>query len=894
MSHVVERFVMASPAPIPSETTARPHVEIAHVLFIDLVGYSKLLINEQQQIQQELNQIVRGTEEFRTAESQGKLTRLPTGDGMALVFFSTPEAPVQCALQISAALRNHRSIQLRMGVHSGPISGTTDVNGRSNIAGAAINIAERIMSLGDAGHILVSQRVAEDLGQYAEWRPCLHNLGEVEVKHGARLTIFNLYTDELGNPSVPDKIKETIRAGHLSAAGESGRAPAETNFFEEVQRRKVYRVAAAYIIVAAGLIQLASAVFPAWELPSWSLRLVIVLLLIGFPIALILAWAFDVTPQGIRTTPPRSLIAPARQVRRNAIILVAIGVLMSLGAGLFVLPRASARKVDKSIAVLPFDNYSDDKENAFFADGIQDDILTNLAKIGDLKVISRTSVMGYRGKPSTVRDIGKALGVSTVLEGSVRKENNRVRVNVQLINAGNDQHIWAEEYDRDLTDMFALQTDLAQRIAKELQAKLSPSEKEQLTRKPTENGEAYLAFVEARDLRWHVEDIDKLKQAGKLYERALQLDPEFALASAGYSQLESWIFHNWSLPGSRDKARSLAQRALELQPDLPEAHLALGFSYYYGDSDFDAALNEFEIAQRGLPNEMEAYLALGAIKRRQGRWAESSADLEKAASLSPKDTWALQNLAFNYQMLRNFPKAEQTVDRGLSISPQSIGLWEVKSKLAWLERGDWSVAEHALQQLEKMPDTAEKEQYLWAGRGQIFLWQRKYSEALEAVKKWPDSYADIKPELMISKQLLIGSAYLGLGDEASARAAFTKSKELTQQKLASLPENAGLRLQLALALAFLGEKQSALAEANRAMKLQPESKDAFEGPSITQGAAQVSCIIGDHARAIELIDGLLSRPADLTVAVLKADPIWDPLRNEPAFQQLLAKHAEKS
>src|SRR5438270_4285637 len=672
---------MACLAPMPWETTARPHVEIAHVLFIDVAGHSALLINEQQQIQQDLNQVVHSTEQFRIAEAEGKLTRLPTGDGMALVFFTTPEAPVQCALEISEALRRYPRLKLRMGVHSGPISSTTDVNDRSNITGAAINIAERIMSCGDAGHILISKRVAEDLGQYAEWQPCLHDLGEVQVKHGVTLAIVNLYTGKLGNPEIPQKIREA-RQAKTSRSGEAVTQDSESSgargFFEEVQRRKVYRVAVAYIVVAGGLIQLASAVFPAWELPNWSLRLVVMLLLTGFPIGLILAWAFDVTPQGIRATPPPSLASPHRRGRRNLLILLGAGVLISVAAGLFILPRASARKLDKSIAVLPFENFSDSRENAFFADGIQDDILTTLAKIGDLKVISRTSVMPYRGKASSAREIGKSLGVSAILEGSVRKDGNRVRVNVQLINAANDEHLWAEDYDRDLTDMFAIQTDLAQKIARELQAKLSPSEKEQLTRKPTENGEAYLAFVQARNLQNAYEDIEKLKQAEQLYERAIQLDPNFALAYAGYSQLESWLFHSWSNPAARDKARLLAKRALELQPDLPEAHLALGFSYYYGDLNFDAALSEFETARRGLPNEMDTYLALGAIKRRQGRWEESTADLEKAASLSPKDSWPLQNLAFNYQMLRDFNKANEVADRGLAISPRSFGLWEIR------------------------------------------------------------------------------------------------------------------------------------------------------------------------------------------------------------------------
>lgn len=667
-----------------------------------------------------------------------------------------------------------------------------------------------------------------------------------------------------------------------------------SGFFEEVKRRKVYRVAVAYVIVAGGIIQIASAVFPAWELPNWSQRLLIVLLLAGFPIALILAWAFDVTPQGVRVTEPPPSFPSRRRGRRNLFILLGVGLLVSAAAGFFILPRASARKLEKSIAVLPFENLSDDKENAYFADGIQDDILTNLAKIGDLKVISRTSVMSYRGKADSVREIGKSLGVSAVLEGSVRRSGNRVRVNVQLINAANDEHVWAEDYDRDLTDVFAIQSDLAQKIASELQAKLSPTEKAQLTHKPTDNGEAYLAFVEAFTLQNAVEDLQKLKQSEQLYARAIELDPNFALAIARYAQLESWIFHSWSTAEARDKARALAKRAVELQPGLPEAHLALGFSYYYCDLNYDAALSEFETARRGLPNQMEAYLALGAIKRRQGRWAESTADLEKAASLSPKDSWPLQNLAFNYEMVRDFKRANETVDRARAISPNSFALWEIKSKLAILERGDLSVAQNALEQLEKSSDSPEKKLYLETGRSQILLTQRKYAEALQAAESIADVIPEGKPDFLIGKQMLIGSARKGLGDENGARTAFAKAKQDSQVRLNTIPRDAGQHAQLALALAFLGEKENALAEAKRAMDLQPESKDAFEGPGITEVAAQVNCIVGDHAHAIEMLDGLLSRPAQITVESLKLDPIWDPLRKDPAFQALIEKYSAKA
>ncbi|MEY2547581.1 MAG: adenylate cyclase, partial [Verrucomicrobiota bacterium] len=559
-------------------------------------------------------------------------------------------------------------------------------------------------------------------------------------------------------------------------------------FFDEIKRRKVYRVAVAYAVVAGGAIQLASAVFPAWDLPSWALRLVIILLLIGFPISLILAWALEVTPEGIRAT-PTAPTAPRR--RRNVVALVAIGIIVSGAAGFFLLPRASARKIDKSIAVLPFENFSDDKENAYFADGIQDDILTNLSKIGDLKVISRTSVMPYRGKEKNLREIGKALGVSAILEGSVRKAGNRVRVNVQLINAANDEHIWSEVYDRDLTDVFAIQTDLAKKIAQELRAKLSPTEKEQMTRKPTENGEAYLAFLQAHIFQREVEEFPKLKQAEQLYERALQLDPSFALACASYSRLQSWIYHTYEpTPERKGKARALAERALQLQPDLPEAHLALGFAFYYGERDYARALAEFGLAQNGLPNDAEVYLAIGAIQRRQGRWEESNANLEKAVSLSPNETWPLQNLVLNYQMQRNWEAANKTIDRALKLAPDSFNLWSIKAQLETSEKGTFEVTERGIQLMNARPIDDETRMHFTVALAQTRLLQRRYTEALQAAESLKDEALVKDPEGLMGKYGTMGVAKKMLGDQAGAREAFLKAKGYAEKYVADAPNEA--------------------------------------------------------------------------------------------------------
>jgi TolB-like protein/Tfp pilus assembly protein PilF len=669
-----------------------------------------------------------------------------------------------------------------------------------------------------------------------------------------------------------------------------------TGFFEELKRRKVFRVAIAYVVGSWALAQGLAQVLPVFDISNSAIRGVIALLLVGFPVALVFAWMFDITPGGIqRTSAVDARPQPRSRRRRNVILLAAGGATISIAAGLFLLPRAVAHKVDKSIAVLPFENLSDDQGNAYFADGIQDDVLTNLSKISDLRVISRTSVMQYRGRPTNLRDIGKALGVSNILEGSVRRSGNRVRVNVQLIDANTDEHVWANDYDRDVTDVFLIQSDLAREIANALQAKLSPAEKSQMTQKPTENGEAYLAFVQAHNLSCEIENNEKLKQSEQLYQRAIDLDPNFALAIARYSQLESWMVHTTdpSLE-RRNKARTLAERALQLQPDLPEAHLALGFSYYYGDNDYDAALREFETAQRGLPNESEVYLAIGAIQRRQGKWAESTANLQKAVNLNPKDTWPLQNLFHNYAMTRNFEAAKKTVDRGLELNPQAMGLWDLKIKLAIDDKGDLSAYEQALEKLKSLPMDSEERLKVVGEQANLLLFQRKYQQVLQLAESLPDDQFASVPSSLGGKYFAIGIAQKVLGDEAAARTAFVKTKDIFEEQLKQKREDADLHVQLAKVLAWLGEKDMAIAEAQRATDLRPESKDAFQGPEITEQVAQVYAILGDNARAVELLDGLLSRPTGVTLQSLKANPAWDPIRNDPGFQALFGKYEGKA
>jgi TolB-like protein/Flp pilus assembly protein TadD len=664
-------------------------------------------------------------------------------------------------------------------------------------------------------------------------------------------------------------------------------SPFMSGFFEELQRRKVYRVAAAYIIAAGFIIQIGSAVFPAWELPNWTLRLVVVLLLMGFPIALILAWAYDVTPQGIRVT-------PGSHRRRNLLMLIASGVIISAGAGFFLLPRASARKIDKSIAVLPFQSLSDEKENAYFADGIQDDILTNLSKIGELKVISRMSVMSYRGDAvRNAREIGKALGVATLLEGSVRRVGNRVRVNVQLIDANNDEHIWAEDYDRDLTDVFAIQTDLAQKIASALQAKLSPNEKARLDNRPTQNPDAYLLFVQAHDYANRTDMFrDTSLKAEQLFEQAIKLDPNFAAAFAGLSMVESWAYHSFDpLPARREKARTAANEALRLQPDLPEAHLALGFSYYYGDRDYERALAEFEIAKRGLPNEAQAYMAIGAIQRRQGRWVESTANLEKAAELDPKNSSVLVNLGYNYMATRNFEAADKIFDRGIEAAPQSFGSGALKSELAIRWKGDLSVAE---KELASVPAGVDPQGLVTLGRAGVLTLQRKFKEALQVIQQFRGETLLVRASTTSPKASLEGTLYLFLDDKVNAHSAFERARIIAERLVRESPDDAARHGQLGLILAGLGQKDAAIAEGKRAAELLPESQDAFDGPEVTAVLAQIYAWTGESDEAFRLLDHLLVVPNGITVPYLKLDPIWDPLRKDPRFQALIDKYTAKS
>jgi tetratricopeptide (TPR) repeat protein len=492
--------------------------------------------------------------------------------------------------------------------------------------------------------------------------------------------------------------------------------------------------------------------------------------------------------------------------------------------------------------------------------------------------------------PATPREIGKALGVATLLEGSVRRAGNRVRVSVQLINANNDEHIWAEDYDRDLTDIFAIQTDLAQKITSTLQAKLSQSEKARIDRMPTQNPDAYLLYIQAHD---YANRPDKPREttlkAEQLFEQAIDLDRNFAAAYAGLSMVESWLYHSSDpVPMRREKARVNANEALRLQPDLPEGHLALGYSYYYGDRDYERALAEFEIAKRDLPNEARAYSAIAAIQRRQGKWAESNANFEKSIALDPKNVSVLFNLAYSNVAQRNFETADKIFDRILLAAPQSFGPRGMKGALAIMWKGDVRAAEH---QLSLVPPEFNPDGLVSVARIWVLSLQRKFADALQVAQEIRGETVSYFTPAPCPKAFLEGRLYLYQNDKVKAQATLEQARTVAEKLVREAPGDAVRHGQLGAVLASLGLKEDAINEGKKAVELVPESEDAFDGPQATAALVEIYAWVGEHDEAFRLIDHLLQVPSFMSVEVLKLDPTWDPLRKDPRFQALIDRHA---
>jgi TolB-like protein/Tfp pilus assembly protein PilF len=686
---------------------------------------------------------------------------------------------------------------------------------------------------------------------------------------------------------------EHIGSGHIfacepAASGYGHATYIMSGFFEELQRRKVYRVAAAYIVAAGFLIQMASAAFPAWELPNWSLRLVIALLLIGFPIALVLAWAYDITPQGIQSTPK----TPGVHRRRNLILLIVSAVVVSASAGFFLLPRAAWHKVDKSVAVLPFQNLSSDPDNAYFADGIQEEVLTRLAKIADLKVISRASTQQYQSNPTNFAEIAKQLGVANIVEGSVQKAANQVRVNVQLVNVQTGSQLWAETYDRKLSDIFVVESEIAKGIAESLQAKLTGREEQALAAKPTNNPQAYDAYL--RGLAFEARSnysSDALFKAIDFYDLAVRLDPNFALAWARLSGAHALLYFNRgdTTVARRAAAREALENAQRLQPDSPETLLFLGYYQYWVLRDYGMAKATFGRVSKMLPGNSEVSYALGAIARREGHWDESVGYWERGLALDPRNTVLLTEVAFTYAALRQFSTALKLYDRALNILPNELYLMASKATIYQAE-GNLQEAAKSLVQVNAQTDS---DVAVRVKLTQLRL-ERNLTEATQLVQA---RQARLQFTFGIDKGIKqVGLALVQrvAGDTAQTKAAAEQARDTLEPLRKDQPDNVFVAAALAVAYATLDEKGSALNEAQRAIALVPSSKDRLSGPAFEENLALVEMIIGENSRAISILTRLLQTPyggwlyspTPITPALLKLDPFWDPLRADPSFQKL--------
>ena len=791
-------------------------LEIAHLLLIDIVGYSKLLVNEQVDMLQQLKQIVRGTDSFRAAEARDRLIRVPTGDGMALLFFQSPEEPVRCALDISKALAAQPHIQLRMGVHSGPVNRITDVNDKTNIAGSGINVAQRVLDCGDAGHILLSSHVAEDLAEYRHWQPYLHDLGECEVKHGLRLHLFNLYKDGLGNAHLPEKLK----------------------------RRR-------------------------WKQESSSVR----------PLTP-LRW-----PKFVLAT---ALIA--------SVVALATSVWMSLhpkpqNSGQPPKSVAAASIPEKSIAVLPFENFSDEKENTYFAEGVQDEILTCLSKVAALKVISRTSVMQYKNAAThNLREIAEQLGVAHVLEGSVQRAGNRVRVTAQLIDARTDTHLWAERYDRDLADVFAIQSEIAKKIADQLQAKISPSEKAAIEKAPTTDVLAFDLYQRAKSLWAGVSNPlharEKLPEAVRLLDEAVARDPKFVLAWCLLSRVHC-TFYWLGFDHSSDRlelANAAVQAALALQPDSGDVHLALANYYYFGFLDYVRARSELAIARRTLPNNADVFVYTGFIDRREGHWEDATRNLERALELDPRNLFTLQQLATDtYYPQRRYADAVRTYDRALTIVPGDPLTRINRAEVALDWQGDIGPFQTTLRRLiaenPKIAPDVDHPDYA--------LCERTAAAAARLLENYPHNGVATNYGVNCPHSYWEGVVARWQGDSAKAHNAFTAARRELEQLLEKQPDFAAALSLLGVIDAGLGRKDEAIREGRRACELLPISKDAIAGAACAVNLAQIYAWTGEKDLAIEQIAAVERVPNDLSYGRLKLHPYWDSLRGDPRFEKIV-------
>ena len=679
------------------------------------------------------------------------------------------------------------------------------------------------------------------------------------------------------------------------------------NFFSELKRRNVYKVAVAYAVVGWLLVQVTTQVFPIFEIPNWALRLIVLAIILGFPIALVIAWAFELTPQGLKRTEDVDVAAQSRRKSYTWIYVVVIGAALSLGLfflGRYVIgskrtPQLSEAATgssipQKSIAVLPFENLSDDKGAAYFADGIQDEILTKLAGIADLKVISRTSTAKYKSKPEDLKTVSQQLGVATVLEGSVQKANDKVRVNVQLIDARADSHLWAKTYDRDLADVFAIQSEVAQEIADSLQAKLSPAEANTLATAPTKDTAAYDLFLKGEyeerlaDSSLKPESFD---QAAAWYRQAIARDPNFALAMARLVQ--NRIAYHWFVEQMSEaelaQVRSMAEQAVALAPNLAQVHVALGQFYYHGYRQYDQALVEFNRALQLQPSASAALEYSGYVHRRQGQWEHCLAELKRALEADPRNASLAANVSNTYIPLRMWKEAARAARHSLELDPYAVD--GMRTLIGSILGGSGDIYE-AQRVLATFPaenkvlvnSTFGNVRDITGDRAHIFVLARDFASAL---KVWETAGSTtVEERRRLSARVAI--RVLG-GDISGAQAEAEKARQLLEERLRELPNDISSMTRLSWVYLALKRNGDATKLARQAVNLLPPEKDAVVGNELLTGLAEVEARTGATAEAVAILRGQLSVPAggSVSIARLKVDPVWDPIRNDPGFQQLL-------
>ncbi len=676
------------------------------------------------------------------------------------------------------------------------------------------------------------------------------------------------------------------------------------NFFSELKRRNVYKVAVAYAVVGWLLVQVATQVFPFFEIPNWAVRLIVLAIVIGFPIALVIAWAFELTPEGLKRTEDVDLATSARQPRKRAwIFVVIIAGVMSLG--LFFLgrytvgnsgtPRQSeaATVPAKSIAVLPFENLSADKDNVYFATGMQDEILTRLAGIRDLKVISRSSTEQYASRPPNLKIVSEQLGVATVLEGSVQKAGNAVHINVQLIDARNDSHLWAQSYDGDLKDIFGVQKDVAQKVADALKAQLLPAESARIASVPTQNPEAYDLYLRAnvhfqRGYEQSAITLSEMPLAIAAYQQALSKDSGFALAAAMLAQAHMRTY--WSVPDHTEArlaaAKAAAEQALALQPDLGEAHVALGAYWYYGYRDYTQALQQLDLARKSMPNSAAVELYAGAILRRQGQWSEALVHMQRAIVLDPRSSLSIDQLAVAYQALRRYAEADPVFARAVAVTqdPTDEQITQAYNIVVW--KGDLAPLRAAVGSL--IVGSAD-----YSGNGlsifQFDWFSRDYSEAAKVAETNTQADWSDNSNVALPGRLYLAFAYQAAGDSAKAQPLYAEVCTQMQTALQQRPDDPDLHLALGFAAAGLGLKEEAMREGRKATTLLPVSRDSYSGPGYLTWLAQIYLRVGEKDEAIDTLREVLAVPSGgsaISPALLKLDPTWDLLRKDPRFQKL--------